>query len=467
MPQPDSRSLWDSTTANGLSPRRFVTDGAGYVALADLAERTSLGAELELLCDASVLISCDRQLPAVLALLQLDGIARRIVLCPPDAPPVHMPAVIADAQVNAIVSDGTGPAAHLVSDAPLIAMHATPVAASAAPPHPHDRSRQTEWLLFTSGTTGRPKIVVHTLSSLTGPLDDGLVVARDAIWSTFYDVRRYGGLQIMLRALVGGGSMVLSRADEAVADFLMRVGQSRVTHMSGTPSHWRRALMSPAVGQISPKYVRLSGEVADQAILNNLAVAFPGADIAHAFASTEAGVAFDVRDCLAGFPAALIGQAGAKAEMRVVDGSLRIRSARTASCYLGNDNCLADADGFVDTGDMLELRGDRYHFVGRREGVINVGGLKVHPEEVEAVINQHPGVQMARVRGRRNPITGAIVVAEIVLRPSASEGWSRAMKNEILEICRQALPAYKVPVMLRAVSSLDIAGSGKLVRLSA
>ena len=204
---------------------------------------------LELLCDASVLISCDRQLPAVLALLQLDGIARRIVLCPPDAPPVHMPAVIADAQVNAIVSDGTGPAAHLVSDAPLIAMHATPVAASAAPPHPHDRSRQTEWLLFTSGTTGRPKIVVHTLSSLTGPLDDGLVVARDAIWSTFYDVRRYGGLQIMLRALVGGGSMVLSRADEAVADFLMRVGQSRVTHMSGTPSHWRRALMSPRWGK--------------------------------------------------------------------------------------------------------------------------------------------------------------------------------------------------------------------------
>ena len=467
MPQRDGRSLWDSTAASGLSVRRVVTDGAGYVALADLAQRTSLGAELELFRDASVLISCLRQLPAVLALLQLDGIARRIVLCPPDASPVHMPAVILEAQVNAIVSDGTGPAAQAVSDAPLIALHSALVANPATPPCSHDRSRQTEWLLFTSGTTGRPKIVVHTLSSLTGPLDDGLVVASDAVWSTFYDVRRYGGLQILLRALVGGGSMVLSRADEAVADFLMRVGQSRVTHMSGTPSHWRRALMSPAVGQISPKYVRLSGEVADQAILNNLAVAFPGADIAHAFASTEAGVAFDVRDRLAGFPAALIGQAGAKAEMRVVDGSLRIRSARTASRYLGNDNCLADADGFVDTGDMLDLRGDRYYFVGRREGVINVGGLKVHPEEVEAIINQHPGVQMARVRGRRSPITGAIVVADIVVRPSAARGLSQAMKNEILDVCRQALPAYKVPVMLREVSSLDIAGSGKLVRLGA
>ena len=51
---------------------------------------------------------------------------------------------------------------------------------------------------------------------------------------------------------------------------------------------------------------------------------------------------------------------------------------------------LADEDGFVDTGDMLELRGDRYYFAGRREGIINVGGQKVHPEEVEAVINRHP-----------------------------------------------------------------------------
>ena len=73
-----------------------------------------------------------------------------------------------------------------------------------------------------------PKIVVHTLASLTGPLDDGLVPT-DAVWSTFYDVRRYGGLQILLRSLVGGGSMVLSQADELVADFLIRVGQCGVT----------------------------------------------------------------------------------------------------------------------------------------------------------------------------------------------------------------------------------------------
>ena len=77
--------------------------------------------------------------------------------------------------------------------------------------------------------------------------------------------------------------------------------------------------------------------------------------------------------------------------MKIEDGSLRIRSTRTARRYLGGERAaLADADGFVDTGDMVELRGDRYYFVGRAGGIINVGGLKVHPEEVEAVINRHP-----------------------------------------------------------------------------
>ncbi len=167
---------------------------------------------------------------------------------------------------------------------------------------------------------------------------------------------------------------------------------------------------------MAPRYVRLSGELADQAILNNLGACVSRTPTSHMRSPRpRPGVAFDVRDGKAGFPAAIVGRTGTPVEMRVVDGSLRIRSNRVALGYLGEGGALADADGFVDTGDMVELRGDRYYFVGRREGVINVGGQKVHPEEVEAVINQHPAVQIARVRGRRSPITGAIVVADIVI----------------------------------------------------
>jgi acyl-coenzyme A synthetase/AMP-(fatty) acid ligase len=305
------------------------------------------------------------------------------------------------------------------------------------------------------------------LQSLAGPLaaSHGQSTAR---WSTFYDIRRYGGLQILLRALAGGAPMALSEADEAIGDFLVRLGAFGVTHISGTPSHWRRAMMSPMIGKISPTYVRLSGEIADQAILNQLRSVFPAAKIAHAFASTEAGVAFDVTDGLAGFPAEWVDRPGQAAEMRVIDGSLRIRSSRLANAYAGDlARPLADADGFVDTGDTVVLRDCRYHFTGRREGVINVGGLKVHPEEVEAIVNLHPSVRMSRVKGRKSPITGAIVVADIVLENAAGAGSFPQISEEVLTACRKLLPAHKVPAFLRQVPSLEINAAGKLLRAHA
>ena len=451
---PEVRTLGGLTAAAGRRTGRFLADASGRVALDGTGE-AGVAASLR---GRSVLVSATRQLPAALALLHLDGVAARLVLCPPDLPAAHLPGVIADAGVDAVMTDGTGPAAAAADGLPRFACPALPPSTwPSAPP------AATEWLLLTSGTTGRPKLVAHTLASLSGPLDDGLA-APDAVWSTFYDIRRYGGLQILLRALLGGGAMVLSQADEKVAAFLARAGAAGVTHISGTPSHWRRALMSGGAAGFAPRYVRLSGEVADQAILNSLAAAFPGAGIAHAFASTEAGVAFDVRDGLAGFPASMVGAPGAKAELRVIDGTLRIRSARTARCYLGGAGALADADGFVDTGDMVELRGDRYHFAGRREGVINVGGQKVHPEEVEAVLHQHPQVRMARVRGRASPITGALVTADVVLHTPAGPEAFAALREEILALCRGSLAAHKVPTVLRAVATLDVGASGKLLR---
>jgi acyl-coenzyme A synthetase/AMP-(fatty) acid ligase len=118
---------------------------------------------------------------------------------------------------------------------------------------------------------------------------------------------------------------------------------------------------------------------------------------------------------------------------------------------------------------MVEQRGDRYYFLGRRSGVINVGGLKVHPEEVEASINRHPSVLMSCVRSRRNPITGALVVADVVLRrhENSNNGNGRKLEQEILKICRETLPRHKVPVSLRFVETLAVAQTGKMERQNA
>jgi acyl-coenzyme A synthetase/AMP-(fatty) acid ligase len=213
--------------------------------------------------------------------------------------------------------------------------------------------------------------------------------------------------------------------------------------------------------------VRLSGEIADQVTLDGLCSAYPDARIVHAYASTEAGVGFEVTDGREGFPASFVGKAG-DVETRVVEGSLRIRSSRTALRYLGRDIRLMDDDGFVDTDDRVELRGDRYYFLGRGAGVINVGGLKVHPEEVEQVISLHDGVRMALVKARRNPFTGDIIVADVVLKDVFSEADSSerraALRDEIFAVCRARLERHKVPVSISFVPSLEMGANGKLVR---
>ena len=440
----------------------WLWDRGRSVCLTDLHRGTALGAGLPSLAGRSVLVAAENQLNAAIALIELDGVARRVVILPPGVEFGHLAEIVAAAQVDAAVID---------NGSPSLTTLGLPIQVSCEPliiPAKEDTANgaSTEWVLVTSGTTGVPKMVVHDLASLTAPLQAPSPADGATVWGTFYDIRRYGGLQIYLRALLGGASLVLSNPEESVADHLARLAQHGVTHLSGTPSHWRRALMNPAIEKIAPRYVRLSGEIADQAILDGLRATFPQAVIGHAYASTEAGVAFDVNDDLAGFRADYFAATRDDVEMKIVDGSLRIRSPRTASAYLGTAQPLADADGFVDTGDIVEQHDGRCLFAGRKGGIINIGGMKVHPEEVEAVINRHPRVRMSLVRGRQSPITGSVVVADVVLSSGQDLESARQIevKNDILKFCSNALPRHKVPASISFVPKLDVAATGKLVR---
>jgi acyl-coenzyme A synthetase/AMP-(fatty) acid ligase len=454
--QAEPTSLWQALSGAGQLSQRWLSDDQAQVSLAMLSCGSTLDRGLEELLGRSVLLLTRDQLPSALALIELDGIARRIVLCPSDVPAEHFSSVMARAEIDAVVGDHA--AVEFAGG-----MFVTCGIGTAADAPDREPRVDTEWVLLTSGTTGPPKLVRHTLATLTGAMPRGITLGQNAVWSTFYDMRRYGGLQIFLRAMLGSGSMVLSSPREPAGDFLARAGARGVTHISGTPSHWRRALMSGAEHAMAPRYTRLSGEIADQPILDHLRQAYPQVDVAHAFASTEAGVAFEVGDGLCGFPASYVGRRG-DVEMRVVGDSLRIKSARNSLGYLSDGaESPFDEDGFIDTGDIVELRDDRYYFVGRRDGVINIGGQKVHPEEIEAVINRHPGVQMSVVRARKSPITGAIVVADVVA--ISDHVATDALRGEILDTCRGELARYKVPASIRFLSAIEVAASGKIARI--
>ena len=446
----------DALSIRGLIGRTGAGERAIHsrdqeIRLGDFVSGSPFGEQREALTGQSVVVHVRDMAYAAAALIDLDGRASRILLCPPGWDAADLASAARDAEADAIVHDRLVAPIALETDV----LAALPLRSA---PAAHERRRETEWVLPTSGTTGKPKLVVHTLSTLTGAISD----APRQNWATFYDIRRYGGLQILLRALSGSGSLWIQSLEENLDDYLERLGEGDITHISGTPSHWRKVLMSGEAERIDPEYIRLSGEIADAGVLTALREQYPRARVEHAYASTEAGVAFTVGDGKPGFPASLLESDGA-VKMRVIDGSLRIKSARCALGFLGREApALTDSEGFVDTGDMVERRGDRYVFIGRRNGIITVGGAKVHPEEVEAVINAHPAVQASRVFARKNPITGALVVADIVL--NAGAGSQVALEREIMETCRSMLPAHKTPARLRFVPELLLTESGKLSR---
>jgi acyl-coenzyme A synthetase/AMP-(fatty) acid ligase len=432
---------------------RVVATRDHVLPLDGFACASSLGPHLAHLRNRSVVLWVGDMAKAAAALIDLDGWARRIVLCPPEWQPSRLETVVRDAEADALVHDAEAEAPPLPIEfaapcqLPLQRLNS-----------PRAASRETEWILPTSGTSGPPKLVAHTLRTLTAAIAEAPLQE----WATFYDIRRYGGLQVFLRALSGRGSLQLGAAGESFDSLLRRFGAAKVTHILGTPSHWRKVLMSGAARRIDPDYVRLSGEIADDAVLEALHALYPRARIEHAYASTEAGVAFAVDDGKAGFPASWLERDGA-VQMKVVDGALCVRSDRCALGLLGAAaQALDGEDGFVDTGDMVEQRGDRLYFVGRRGGVINVGGAKVHPEEVEAALNAHKAVRASRVFARKNSILGALVVAESVLRDKRLA--HAGLEREILAACRKSLAPHMVPAKLRLVADLPVTDGGKLAR---
>ena len=462
MPRNSPPTLRRAIAAAGGPSSRLAVGPGSSASWSQLAAGSVLNWRAAEFSGLTVVVAAMDQFAAAAAMIQLDGVVRRMVLYPPDLSREHLDFVVKIAEADVVLTDHPFTA---VVEAPIVFVESGNKLDNSE--METEASLETEWILLTSGTTGRPKLVKHNLASLTADLEFGRAPGPPVVWSTFYDIRRYGGLHIFLDAVCSGASMVISSPDEPLGDFLPRAGELGVTNISGTPSHWRRALMSPWAGRIAPRYVRLSGEIADQAILNSLRSQYPHAQIGHTFASTEAGVAFSVKDELMGFPSRVLDHTSG-VEMKVVDTTLRVRSDRTASCYLGADNpVLKDAGGFVDTGDALELRNGRYYLVGRRDGIVNVGGFKVHPEEVEAVINRHPAVAMSLVKSKKNPITGALVIADVVIRSPLNNEDPNTLQRDILQFCRVELAPYKVPAIIHIVPNLDVSTAGKMVRRNA
>jgi len=321
----------------------------------------------------------------------------------------------------------------------------------------------TSWVVPTSGTTAQPKLVGHSLASLSRAVKSDHRKGADIRWGLLYNLNRFAGIQVFLQALMGGSLLVFPAPDGDLSKSVRGFAKVGINALSATPTLWRKLLMVPASEDLDLVRITLGGEIADGSVLKSLASRYPGARVVHIYASTEAGVGFSVKDGLPGFPATML-QEAPLVDVRVRDdGMLLLRPKGQARArYHNADENLEDHEGFIETGDLVELKEDRYLFLGRENGSINVGGNKVHPEEVERTILQVDGVAMASVGARKSPFTGTLVQAQVVAHPD--HGDPSTLPETVMAHCKRHLAPFKVPVKVLLTDAIETSASGKVTR---
>jgi long-chain acyl-CoA synthetase len=298
-------------------------------------------------------------------------------------------------------------------------------------------------ILFTSGSTGKPKGVVHDFGRLLMKFQKPRPAMRTLNFLLF---DHWGGLNTLLHCLSNNSSVVLpgNRTPDHICQLLQ---QHQVELLPASPTFLNLLLLSKAYEGRDLSALRLityGSEPMPSSTLAGLRKVFPNVELRQTYGLIELGV---LRAKSMSSDSLWVKVGGEGYDLRVVDGILQIRADSAMLGYLNAPSPFTD-DGYFITGDRVELNGDYMRFLGRDSELINVGGQKVFPAEVEAVLLACEVVGEAVVYGQANPITGKIVCADVQLRGVHDEAEAR---RTIRKFCAQRLEPFKVPVKIRFV----------------
>ncbi len=333
-------------------------------------------------------------------------------------------------QAEALVTPGNG------ADAAL-----TPLRTARAGHALYQRLRETGrpgLVLFSSGSTGASKAAVHDLAGLLLRFRTPRRRLRTIAFLLFDHI---GGLNTMLYTLAAGGCLI-TVAERDPDHVLARVARFRAELLPTSPTFLNLMLLSEAYARHrldSLKLISYGTEPMPEGTLRRLHALLPGVRMQQTYGLSETGI-LPVKS--AGSDSTWVTLTGDGYRFRVVDGTLHIRSDTPMLGYLNAPSPFTE-DGWLATGDAVETDGERLRILGRKSELINVGGEKVYPAEVEDTILSCPNVADAVVYGEKNPITGAIVCARVRLREPEEKA---AFVKRLREFCGGRLQRHKVPV---------------------
>jgi acyl-CoA synthetase (AMP-forming)/AMP-acid ligase II len=322
-------------------------------------------------------------------------------------------------------------------------------------------------MIRTTGTTGLPKAARHDWRVLSKTVES-VRSAPEQRWLLAYGPHQFAGMQVLLHVLASQATLVAPFPRQP-RDGLEAIARDHVTCVSATPTYWRFLLAEARSHQVELpplQQVTLGGEASPADLLKELRTTLPSARISQVYASTEFGSVTSVKDGLPGIGLdALYSEANPTSNIRVQAGELWVRTTAGMLGYANEPDepgGTEDGRGWRSTGDLVEIVGDRVLFRGRDSEVINVGGIKVHPLPVEERIAALESVSVARVYGRPNPVTGAIVAAEIVPAAGVAVADIEEIRRDVKKVVAD-LPRAWQPRSVTFVDAIKTRG-GKTIR---
>ena len=313
-------------------------------------------------------------------------------------------------------------------------------------------------VLFSSGSTGDPKAMLHDLDVLLGVYEGKRLKPYNILVFLTFD--HIGGIDTMLRALSAGGTLTIpeARTPEAVCRAIADHG---VDVLPVSPTFINLLLLSGLHRRYDLQTLRIiafGAEPMPEPLLSRIRENFPDVKLQQKFGTSETNA---IRICNEE-DALYFRIDDPNVEYRIVDGELWLKSKTQVLGYLNASMEAFTEDGWFKTGDMVETdEKGRLRIVGRQKEVINVGGEKVFPHEVEAVLLQMPEVDDVMVYGEPNSITGEGVSADIVARGDIDR---REMKKAVRKFCKNRLDAYKIPSKINLVDTTAFGERFKKIR---
>ena len=311
-------------------------------------------------------------------------------------------------------------------------------------------------ILFSSGSTGKPKAMIHNLDTLIDSFKDKKEKSMNMLVFLMFD--HIGGLNTVFNALCMGACLIIPKIKDAKT-ICELIEKYKIMVLPSSPTFLNLILISEEYKNYDLSSLRMityGTETMPQSLLLKLKEVFPKVKFLQTFGTSETGISTTSSKSSNSLFMKLEDING---EYKIVENELWLRSKTQVLGYLNASMDSFTSDGWFKTGDLVEVDGEYIKIIGRAKEVINVGGQKVLPAEIESIILEMEEISDCMVYGEKNAITGQTVVCDVVLNKNIEN-----IKKRVRVFCKDRLDAYKIPTKVNVVDKTNFSDRFKKIR---